>query len=74
MAFYCVMPVLVCFGDGYIDVANDIVMIDKTRGEVNAILEVWRQTLESKGFKLSRSKPNTCSASSVMHLMKMSCK
>nr|XP_009802177.1 PREDICTED: uncharacterized protein LOC104247782 [Nicotiana sylvestris] len=36
--------------------ADDIVLIDKTRGGINARLEVWRQTLESKGFKLSRSK------------------
>ncbi|XP_070019357.1 uncharacterized protein [Nicotiana sylvestris] len=36
--------------------ANDIVLIDETRGRVNAKLEVWRQTLESKGLKLSRSK------------------
>ncbi|OIT29657.1 hypothetical protein A4A49_17649 [Nicotiana attenuata] len=36
--------------------ADDIVLIDETRGGVNARLEVWRQMLESKGFKLSRSK------------------
>ncbi|XP_019244283.1 PREDICTED: uncharacterized protein LOC109224152 [Nicotiana attenuata] len=30
--------------------------IIKTRGGVNIRLEVWRQALESKGFKLSRSK------------------
>ncbi|XP_019257170.1 PREDICTED: uncharacterized protein LOC109235491 [Nicotiana attenuata] len=36
--------------------ANDIVLIDETRGGVNEMLEVWRQTLESKGFKLSRTK------------------
>nr|XP_016501808.1 PREDICTED: uncharacterized protein LOC107820102 [Nicotiana tabacum] len=35
---------------------DDIVLIDETRGIINARLEVWRQTLESKGFKLSRSK------------------
>ncbi|XP_070047294.1 secreted RxLR effector protein 78-like [Nicotiana tomentosiformis] len=35
---------------------DDIVLIDDTRGGVNAMLEVWRQTLESKGFKLSRLK------------------
>ncbi|XP_075092199.1 uncharacterized protein LOC107815590 [Nicotiana tabacum] len=35
---------------------NDIVLIDETRSVVNARLEVWRQTLESKGFKLSRTK------------------
>ncbi|XP_060210151.1 uncharacterized protein LOC132637024 [Lycium barbarum] len=35
--------------------ADDIV-IDESRSGVNAKLEVWRQTLESKGFKLSRTK------------------
>ena len=35
--------------------ADDVVLIDETRG-VNDKLEVWRQTLESKGFRLSRSK------------------
>ncbi|XP_070005092.1 uncharacterized protein [Nicotiana sylvestris] len=32
------------------------VLIDETRGGVNGRLEVWKQTLESKGFKLSRTK------------------
>ncbi|KAG5598967.1 hypothetical protein H5410_030337 [Solanum commersonii] len=32
------------------------VLIDETRDRVNARLEVWRQTLESKGFRLSRTK------------------
>nr|XP_009603113.1 uncharacterized protein LOC104098151 [Nicotiana tomentosiformis] len=36
--------------------ANDIVLIDEMRCDVNERLEVWRQTLESKGFKLSRTK------------------
>ncbi|PHT39805.1 hypothetical protein CQW23_18659 [Capsicum baccatum] len=36
--------------------ADDIVLIDETRRGVNDKLEVWRQTLESKGFRLSRSK------------------
>ncbi|XP_070039662.1 uncharacterized protein [Nicotiana tomentosiformis] len=35
---------------------DDIVLIDETRSGVNTRLEVWRQTLESKGFKLSRTK------------------
>ncbi|XP_070041164.1 uncharacterized protein [Nicotiana tomentosiformis] len=35
---------------------DDIVLIDKTQGGVNARLEVWRQTLESKYFKLSKTK------------------
>ncbi|KAH0742723.1 hypothetical protein KY290_030716 [Solanum tuberosum] len=37
--------------------ADDIVLIDETRDRVDARLEVWRQTLESKGFRLSRTKP-----------------
>nr|XP_009794373.1 PREDICTED: uncharacterized protein LOC104241155 [Nicotiana sylvestris] len=36
--------------------ADDIVQIDEMRGGVNERLEVWRHTLESKGFKLSRTK------------------
>ncbi|XP_070028586.1 uncharacterized protein [Nicotiana sylvestris] len=36
--------------------ADDIVLIDETRGAANERLEVWRQALESKGFKLSRTK------------------
>ncbi|KAL3363599.1 hypothetical protein AABB24_012720 [Solanum stoloniferum] len=36
--------------------ADDIELIDETRDRVNARLEVWRQTLESKGFRLSRTK------------------
>ncbi|KAF3623114.1 ASC1-like protein [Capsicum annuum] len=36
--------------------ADDVVLIDETRGGVNDKLEMWRQTLESKGFRVSRSK------------------
>ena len=36
--------------------ADDIVLVDETREEVNAKLESWRKTLEVKGFKLSRAK------------------
>ncbi|XP_070028823.1 uncharacterized protein [Nicotiana sylvestris] len=36
--------------------ADDIVLIDETRTGVNEKLEIWRQALESKGFKLSRTK------------------
>ncbi|XP_070045866.1 uncharacterized protein [Nicotiana tomentosiformis] len=35
---------------------DDIVFIDETRCGVNDRLELWKQTLESKGFKLSRTK------------------
>jgi len=36
--------------------ANDIVLVDETRAGVNAKLELWKQTLESRGFRLSRAK------------------
>ncbi|XP_021737843.1 uncharacterized protein LOC110704370 [Chenopodium quinoa] len=36
--------------------ADDIVSVDETKDGVNAKLEQWRQRLESRGFKLSRSK------------------
>nr|XP_016445236.1 PREDICTED: uncharacterized protein LOC107770442 [Nicotiana tabacum] len=35
---------------------DDIALLDETRGDVNEMLEVWRQTLESKGLKLSKTK------------------
>ncbi|XP_070018002.1 uncharacterized protein [Nicotiana sylvestris] len=35
--------------------ADDIVLIDNTRGGVKERLEVWRHILESKGYKLSRT-------------------
>lgn len=36
--------------------AYNIVLIDKTRGGFKERLEVWHQTLESKGFRLSNTK------------------
>ena len=36
--------------------ADDIVLIDEIREGVNTKLERWRDTLEAKGFRLSRSK------------------
>lgn len=35
---------------------DDIVLIVETQNRVNTKLEVWRQTLEVKMFKLSRTK------------------
>ncbi|KAK9139509.1 hypothetical protein Scep_009190 [Stephania cephalantha] len=32
------------------------ILVDETKDEVNRKLELWRNTLESKGFKLSRTK------------------
>lgn len=34
----------------------DIILIDETQHKVIDKLEVWRNILESKGFKLSRTK------------------
>lgn len=36
--------------------ADDFVLVDETAEGVNAKLEVWRETLESKGFRISRNK------------------
>ena len=36
--------------------ADDIVLIDETKSGVNVKLDVWREVLESKGFKISRTK------------------
>jgi Reverse transcriptase (RNA-dependent DNA polymerase) len=36
--------------------ADDVVLIDESRIKVNQKLELWRQTLESKDFRLSRTK------------------
>ena len=36
--------------------ADDVMLIDESRIVVDRQLELWRQTLESKGFRLSRTK------------------
>ena len=36
--------------------ADDVVLVDDIRMGVNRKLELWRRTLESKGFRLSRTK------------------
>jgi hypothetical protein len=36
--------------------ADDVIFVDKSRTGVDQKLELWRWTLEAKGFKLSRSK------------------
>ena len=35
---------------------DDVVLVDENRTGVNQKLELWRETLESKGFRLSRTK------------------
>ena len=36
--------------------ADDRVLIDETKSRVNAKLDVWRDVLKSKGFKISMTK------------------
>jgi hypothetical protein len=36
--------------------ANDIVLVDESRTEVNRKLELWRETLEFEGFRLNKTK------------------
>jgi hypothetical protein len=36
--------------------ADDVVLIDGSREGVNRKLELWHHTLESKGFRISRTK------------------
>jgi hypothetical protein len=36
--------------------ADDVVLVDESRTGVHQKLELWRRTLEAKGFSLSRSK------------------
>ena len=35
---------------------DDVVLVDESQARVNRKLELWRQTLESKGFRVSRTK------------------
>jgi len=47
--------------------ANDILLVNKSREGVDGKLELWRSTLESKGFRLSISKTESmeCNFSSM---------
>jgi hypothetical protein len=49
--------------------ADDVVLIDDRRAGVKRKLELWRRTLESKGFRLSRTKTEymRCSFSTTRH-------
>jgi hypothetical protein len=49
--------------------ADDVVLVDDSRSGVNRKLELWRQTLESKGFSLSRTKTEymRCGFSTTRH-------
>ena len=35
---------------------DDIVLVDETRARINVKLELWRQTVESRSFRISRAK------------------
>ncbi|KAG2546901.1 hypothetical protein PVAP13_9KG051657 [Panicum virgatum] len=49
--------------------ADDVVLVDESRAGVNRKLELWRRTLESKGFRLSRTKTEymMCNFSATRH-------
>ena len=40
----------------YMLFADDVVLVDESRTGVNQKLKLWRETLEFKGFRLSRTK------------------
>lgn len=40
----------------YILFADDIIFVDETARGVITRLEIWREALQSKGFRISRSK------------------
>jgi hypothetical protein len=40
----------------YMLFADNVVLVDESQTGVNRKLELWRQTLESKGFRVSRTK------------------
>ncbi|KAG2568999.1 hypothetical protein PVAP13_7NG365325 [Panicum virgatum] len=49
--------------------ADDVVLVDESRAGVNRKLELWKSTLESKGFRLSRTKTEymMCDFSATRH-------
>jgi hypothetical protein len=49
--------------------ADDVVLVDESRAGINTKLELWRHTLESRGFRLSRTKTEymMCDFSSTRH-------
>jgi hypothetical protein len=53
----------------YILFADDVVLVDDSQARVNRKLELWRQTLESKCIRLSRTKTEymRCGFSTTMH-------
>ena len=51
---------------------DDVVLVDNSRTGVNRKLELWRQTLESEGLRLSRTKTEymRCGFSTTRHEVK----
>jgi hypothetical protein len=49
--------------------ADDVILVDESRTEVDQKLELWRRTLEAKGFMLSRPKTEymKCDFSATTH-------
>jgi hypothetical protein len=49
--------------------ADDVVLVDESQTGVNRKLELWRQTLQSKGFRVSRTKTEymRCDFDNVIH-------
>ena len=49
--------------------ADDVVLVDESRTGVNRKLELWRHMLESKGFRLNRTKTKymICDLSATRH-------
>ena len=49
--------------------ADDVVLVDDSQTGVNRKLELWRQTLESKGFRLGKTKTEymRCGFSTTKH-------
>ena len=48
---------------------DDVVLVDENKAGVNMTLELWRRTLESKEFRLSRTKTEymMCDFSATRH-------
>ena len=51
------------------EIPDDVVLVDESRAGVNRKLELWRRTLESKGFRLNRTKTEymMCDFSATRH-------
>ena len=48
---------------------DDVLLVDESRAGINRKLELWRRTLQSKGFRLSRTKTEymMCDFNAIRH-------